>query len=281
MFSQEDIITGEKIQELCDIYCGTANDLQRNPRIFAQTSKHVNLEILDQEIDNPRFVFCYSCSLNLLQMKLHLFKNPFILVSHNEDNNITESYTSLANSDKVIKWFAQNLMMNHPKLSWIPIGLPNSMWKSGNLSIFVNKITLTQYIQKESYIHFFFLMHTNPKERELCKAKLEEKGLVFSTLLPYEVYLDSILHYKWGISPDGNGIDCHRTWEYLYMGIVPILKRSIFSENLQKLFPCILLDKWDDLNMLLLEKDFSQQFQESHKFLKFSYWKDTIFNTTI
>jgi hypothetical protein len=65
------------------------------------------------------------------------------------------------------------------------------------------------------------------------------------------------------------------------MGIVPILKRSIFSENLQKLFPCILLDKWDDLNMLLLEKDFSQQFQESHKFLKFSYWKDTIFNTTI
>jgi hypothetical protein len=279
MFSQEDIITGEKIQELCDIYCGTENDLQRNPRILAQTSKHVNLELLDQEIDNPRLVFCYSCSLNLLEMKLHLFKNPFILVSHNEDNNITESYTDLANSDKIIRWFAQNLMMNHPKLSWIPIGIPNSMWESGNLSIFINKITPAQYIQKEPCIHFFFSIHTNPNERELCKTKLEQKGLVFLNSLPYETYLDSIVQYKWGISPDGNGIDCHRTWEYLYMGIIPILKRSIFSENLQKLFPCIILDSWDDLDATHLEKDLSEQLQESRKFLKITYWKDLIYGT--
>ena len=168
--------------------------------------------------------------------------------------------------------------MNHPKLTWIPIGIANSMWKHGNLDIFIDKIALLPHVHKEPCIHFFFSISTNIKERTLCKTILEKKGLLFLNHKPYASYLESILHYKFGISPDGNGIDCHRIWEYLYMGIVPVLKRSVFSENLEKLFPCILLNSWDDFDVSYFEKNFSQELDECHKFLKFSYWKDLIYS---
>ena len=123
-----DFISGEKIQQLCDVFCGNDFHLNRNPIIQSQVEKHCNLDMLDAEYDNPLLVFCYSQCLDTLQEKLHLFKNNFILVSHNEDTNITDKYISLANSPKIIQWFAQNLMIVHPKVHFLPIGMANSMW---------------------------------------------------------------------------------------------------------------------------------------------------------
>jgi hypothetical protein len=49
------------------------------------------------------------------------------------------------------------------------------------------------------------------------------------------------------ISPEGAGIDCHRTWEAILLGCVPVVKKSKFSVLLNNL-PVVMLDDWSEFN---------------------------------
>tara|TARA_B110000211_G_C14089187_1_gene558071 strand:+ start:417 stop:4046 length:3630 start_codon:yes stop_codon:yes gene_type:complete len=42
-------------------------------------------------------------------------------------------------------------------------------------------------------------------------------------------------HHMRGISPPGNGLDCHRTWELIFLGVVPIVKKGILDALYSKL----------------------------------------------
>ena len=49
-------------------------------------------------------------------------------------------------------------------------------------------------------------------------------------------------------SPPGNGEDCHRTWEALYMRSVPVVVRSSLMETLNaKGMPLLLVDSYEEL----------------------------------
>jgi hypothetical protein len=223
----ESIISGERLEQLCDVYCGSEYDLNRNPIIASQKDKHLLIETINTVWDNPNLIFCYSCALSTLMNKLHLFKNKFILVSHNEDDNITEKYLSIANSPLVIKWFAQNIMMKHSKVHLLPIGIANTMWPHGNINNFVNIKNLN--LDKEDKIYFYFNIHTNSVERELCRNTIQNKGIQFGYSQSHDTYLSDLSKCKFAICPPGNGIDCHRTWKCYYMNVIPILLRSTFT----------------------------------------------------
>jgi len=55
-----EIITGEKLQQLADIYLGTPDDFSYNPLISIQQLKHKNIENILDYFDNPKIIFCYS-----------------------------------------------------------------------------------------------------------------------------------------------------------------------------------------------------------------------------
>jgi hypothetical protein len=61
--------------------------------------------------------------------------------------------------------------------------------------------------------------------------------------------------YQFVLSPRGNGIDCHRTWELFLAGCIVITKTSpldnMFIENN---LPVVILDRWDELNDNINEK---------------------------
>ena len=276
MYSASDILSGEQFQELCDAYCGTQNDLQRNPRISTQLGKHIYIDYLQQPWNNPSLLFCYSCSLKIFIHKLHLIKNPFVLVSHNEDTNITEEYKILLDSPMLKRWFAQNVMLNHPKLESIPIGVANTMWEHGNIQTLLTNIEEVK--EKTNDIYFFFSLHTNFATRQPCKEALEKKGLHFGIPQGHSDYLRYLGTHKFAICPEGNGIDCHRTWECYYMGVIPILIENTFTRILQQYLPCILLKSWDDFNMNILTdyERLSKQLIEAQPHLTLSYYKDKI-----
>jgi hypothetical protein len=120
--------------------------------------------------------------------------------------------------------------------------------------------------------------------RESCKEILESKGLVFGNNQTHNEYLDNLASHKFAICPEGNGVDCHRTWECYYMGVIPILLENIFTKYLQKHLPCILLKSWDDLNEnhLAQYSELSKQLERSQKYLSLSYYKKEIYiNTNI
>jgi len=240
------MISGEAIQELCDVYCGIPEDFDYNLRIALQTVKHIHLDKLHMPWKNPRRIFCYTHRLDTFMQILPCLENDFVLVTHNSDGNITEKYRSLLDHPKLLFWHAQNVLFNHPKLGGLPIGIANSMWPHGNQEVIESVIA--DLPQKTESIYFNFSLSTNPQERSPCYEALKGR-LTWQPTLDFKSYIQTLANYKYAICPPGNGIDCHRIWECIYLGVIPILLKSSFTEKVNIRFPCILLDTWEDLDV--------------------------------
>jgi len=250
--NSSEIITGEKLQELSNIYLGTEDDFNYNPCILVQRDKHININNIVSLFPNPRIVFFYSHQINKLANIIQFFMNPVILISHNSDENIVESGESLKilETPNVIKWYSQNICFYHPKLLLAPIGLANSMWAHGNLSIFDNSLFINTLHQKTNRISFNFNLHTNPYNREKCYNILI-KYLPFLPNIDPTENLKRLSTYEFCISPEGNGVDCHRIWEALYLKVVPIVLQSPFIEILlRNNIPLVVLNSWEELERI-------------------------------
>lgn len=242
--NSKQIITGEKIQQLADIYIGNIDDLNYNTLIAKQINKHMNINNITKSYNNPKIIYCNTHCIIYLSKIIHFFENSFILISHNSDFNIyeTEEIINILNSNKVEKWYSQNVCFYHPKLHMIPIGLANSMWLHGNLEIFDG----IQKIEKTKKTFFNFSIHTNMTIRQNCYDKLNKNIEWLPKIEPIE-NLKRLSTYEFCICPEGNGADCHRTWEALYLKVIPIMIKSKFTETLQRNnIPIVLLDSWDD-----------------------------------
>ena len=258
------MISGELIQELCDVYCGHHSDFDYNLRIALQTVKHIHLERICQPWNNPPRIFCYSHRVKEFIGILPLLQNEFTLLSHNEDTNIDESYLPILDHPKLLFWHAQNVMFNHPKLGGLPIGIANSMWPHGNQDIL--RDVLAMKLEKTNAVYFNFSVWTNRAERSACLEQLNDV-LPWQPTKDFRPYLETLATYKYAISPPGNGIDCHRIWECIYLGVIPIVLRSSFTERLNRVFPCILLTTWSEFNLnallqMYIEPEYTLSFEE-------------------
>ncbi|CAF4612833.1 unnamed protein product, partial [Rotaria socialis] len=77
--------------------------------------------------------------------------------------------------------------------------------------------------------------------------------------------------------PPGGGTDCHRTWETLYMGAVPI----VLSSGLDPLFSktrSVIANDWSQLTQdFLLSFNFSLNDHIIPDVLNARYWRETLF----
>ena len=55
------------------------------------------------------------------------------------------------------------------------------------------------------------------------------------------------------LSPHGNGLDCHRTWEAIALGCIPVVKTSPLDRLFSGL-PVLIVNSWSDLNESLLSE---------------------------
>jgi hypothetical protein len=52
--------------------------------------------------------------------------------------------------------------------------------------------------------------------------------------------------YRYGFSTHGNGLDCHRTWEMLFYGMIPIVKTSSL-DVLYRDLSVVVVSKWSEV----------------------------------
>lgn len=243
------IITGEKIQQICNIYIGKPEDFNFNPIIKNQNNKHVNINLINNEFNNPYYVFCYSHLINELSSKIYYFKNKFVLLTHNSDQNIEqfESVRIILDCNNLVKWYAQNLLLNHDKLHLLPIGLANSMWPHGNLTPFNELNLINNLSNKGKFIYFNFKINTNIEKRRPCYEILKNHLIWLDNINPTS-NLYRLKEYKFCICPEGNGVDTHRIWECLYLKVVPIVLNTPFTQILTKYkVPLVVLNNWSDI----------------------------------
>lgn len=270
------ILSGENFQELCDIYIGEQEDFYYNPKITIQIQKQLLVDNIPDNYKNPLIIFVYSHRLDKFINNLKKFKNSFILISHNSDENITEKYLSLIDNPLLVHWFAQNLLIkSNSKISLLPIGFANSIYPHGNIAIIQqNAIS----VEKSNLLYFNFDVTTNKDKREICREFVEKNGFTWIDSLPFDKYINILKQYKYSICPEGGGIDSHRIWESLSCETIPIMLKNNFSENLSKDYPCLLLDSWEDLTYELLLNNYNENpftFEIKIK-LSFDYFRKKI-----
>jgi hypothetical protein len=78
------------------------------------------------------------------------------------------------------------------------------------------------------------------------------------------------------VSPHGNGLDCHRTWESLVLGNIVIVKRSSLDPLYEGL-PVVIVDDWREIgvdNLRLWRAEHSGAFSkpEVQERLTNRYW---------
>jgi hypothetical protein len=83
--------------------------------------------------------------------------------------------------------------------------------------------------------------------------------------------------HKFMACPEGNGIDTHRTWECLYIGCIPVMKRSVFTSFFEHL-PICFVNNWEEITEDFLNKEYERisKIPWGRQELSFEYWKNKI-----
>jgi hypothetical protein len=210
-------------------------------------------------------------------------KTHFILVISDGDASFPSSYRtefpvdSLIANPKILHIFAQNVSEFHKKISPIPIGLDfHTMSKAKGY--FLEK---QQSVVEQAKVLDELLNRLEPtykrKKRALVDFHLSDRGdqfgesrsSIFQKIYPSGV-IDALSEgiprkqlwalkgkYAFSISPHGNGLDCHRTWEDLLLGCIVIVKTSSLDPLYEGL-PVVIVNDWSEIS----EESFEQWFEQ-------------------
>lgn len=247
----------------------------------------------------------YICSAALPNFVSTIFPNiqkRFILVTGDCDESCPnelfrsqEGFTRFIESDKIIHWYSQNCIGKHPKLTQIPIGLDYHTMAARDhdwgpktdpleqehllLTIRQSAKPLAQRIVK-AYANFHFLMNTKyAYDRKDAINKISKSCVFYEpTKVARMDTWKTQSEYAFVISPHGNGLDCHRTWEAIALGTIPILKTSPLDMMFEGL-PVWIVEDWCQVT----ESGMFQKIKEFQKDttlekMQLNYWLKKIRN---
>lgn len=256
---------------------------------FRALAQHVYDDFDKEKVIHPEkvkegdIIFVATHYIEKIFKEIHPhIKVRYTLITHNGDFPVTSDLLKYID-DKIIHWYAQNVKVSHPKLTPIPIGLENLHYHAnGNVNL-LKRVMSKAPKEKKSRILFGFTITNNIPERQpaydaLIKMPLAEKIKNWPNI---KEYLTMLSHYKFVAAPPGNGIDSPREWQAMYLGVVPIVKRSIMTEYFEGLgLPMMLVNDWNEI-LLLREEDLEEIYKKmqpkfSNSALYFDYWRDKI-----
>ena len=179
--------------------------------------------------------------------------------------------------------FSTNVIKPQSGVTSIPIGIENRrLGTNGILRYFLKSSKSVTFLPTSRPIDIYaaFNIATNPKERQLAANAIVENGhtMVSSRVHPRD-YRSALSKALFVISPPGNGFDCHRTWEAIYFGAIPIVKTGTLAEELYKDSPIIVVDEWEEicsLNRVQLEGLYVSLINRPKTIAYFDYWERLI-----
>lgn len=269
-------------------------DIKSNNPISSSSS--LETYNLDDIVDGSIVYICNS-AIRRFANYLKSIDKKIILVSGDSDTTIYKdlfnSYDDFLNfieSDKIIIWFSQNCIVNHPKIIKLPIGLAyhSNIDISNKLDPVTQENTLIDIIKNcKPFEERILLAYSNFHFSSIARYGYDRQDAINNIpkdLVYYEnnrkgrkETYENQSKYAFVISPHGNGYDCHRTWEALILGCIPIVKKS----NLDDLYidlPVLIVNNWSDITLELLEKtikDYKNKIFNYDK-LTLKYWIDKI-----
>jgi len=274
-------ITGETINNICPISIYERSYLNRfsNIKNYVKDVIYVNEnnDNLEDIIHNQANIFFTKMDwiYYFINVILPLIKKPFILITHNSDY-LSGNYSQILDHPLLLKWYGQNMGVINNKTEGIPIGLENQMWNRTDFDIIEkNKINT-----KNNLLYLNFSEKTNKNRKKIMELFLN-KGFKKNNSLSWNDYMKELSTYKFAISPNGNGIDCHRTWECLYLGVIPIVENSVPMSFFNEL-PILFVNNYEEITEEYLNLVYEKFCNSSFNFSKLTiqYYEQSVIKLT-
>ena len=244
-------------------------------------------------------------------------KGPIVLVISVGDESFP-SETGLSRArveefladDKIIHIFAQNcdLAAAHPKVTLLPIGMDyhtiaykvlgrgwgevgSPLTQEAKLRRILKRLPPTSQRKRRAFVDFQLSDTSGGGEKKRYLQFGENRTMIFNRLLAKGVIDYSSWmrrsslwktkgQYAFSISPHGNGLDCHRTWEDLILGCIVIVKTSSL-DSLYEGLPVVIVRDWEEITEENLDRWF-EQYKDAftnpvyRSKLTHQYWMDQI-----
>ncbi|MFY0608066.1 MAG: hypothetical protein JXR10_15205 [Cyclobacteriaceae bacterium] len=236
--------------------------------------------------------------------KLEIQGKRIVLVTGASVRSVPDEISSLNSIDyskvildspATIKWFTQNYswVNSHPKISPIPLGInyhtlsQKPHWWGKYSTPLDQESEMIKLIKssppyEERRNRCFSFFHFNISERHDGDRRLALKALMdvdfndfANRICDRKTTWDICTKYKYIVSPHGHGLDCHRTYEAIALGCLPVVRSSSLDVIYERL-PVIILDKWEDISIELLENRAVDARKNRTKLMQLGYWKDLI-----
>ncbi len=233
-------ISGDTYAAICD---------QR----FSEKSSLVNLLKKNESIK----IFLPAYLKDRFLFELINSKSDFsqdVLVIHNNDH-IPSNSEMIILSKRFKRVYCVNWLGDKKIATPIPIGLENwSLLRNGVPRDYLKLISrgLTPISDRPIRILSSFSVQTNLEERSRALKFSESSKEVFRlpSFTSPRKYREIVTNSAFVLSPPGNGADCHRTWEAIYLGAIPIVLKKYWPFTHLKL-PVLVVEDWSEIPDLI------------------------------
>ena len=225
------IITPYKLAEICDIIYHPYIDIAFEPK-------------------DSGVVLCYSMDEHIDKCMGALSKDgKYICLLKDSDNipkqNILDKYP------QVKYWFIQNCHIKSDIVEATPGGI--FICNKQGTDNHVELIEATLKTKRDIRSDIFGCFSINPDRADIEPNRTAAKNSIIGK--PYATwsepcgrneFIDGIYRHVFTLSPKGAGEDCHRTWEALYLGSYPIVKKCETYDNFTDM-PIAMLNDWSEI----------------------------------
>jgi hypothetical protein len=186
---------------------------------------------------------------------------PVVLMSHGDLLPKKSLLTRIG--ERSAKVFAVNLVEETDKLSAIPLGLENlSRNRNGRLRDFDAARQPVDTTAKTNEVFAAFEPDNNPEVREPLIELLRSSRFGWNRgRVSPEDFRRAVRESLFVISPPGRGFDCHRTWEAIYLGAVPVVLTTGLAPSLLSSLPILAVDDYDQF-LELSSRDMSELYSQ-------------------
>ena len=253
--------------------------------------------------DGSTIYVCTSALRHFIQILFNQIRFKFILVTGDSDDNCytdilnDSDFNKFINNPKLIHWFSQNCISKHDKLTKIPIGLDYHTISKNKLPSWGPQMSPLEQerelieLRKQmkpfyerpqlttAYSNFHFQVKTKYGGDRIDAIKsIPKEHIYYEPLQTTRANSwKTQLQYAFVVSPHGGGYDCHRTWEALLLGCIPIMKTSQIDALFEDL-PVLIVKEWNHITEELLKETILSYREKMHTFkfdkLLLSYWTD-------
>jgi len=243
--------------------------------------------------DDDRIIFCKRDYILEEFERIKNFNKKIILIIANSDYTFDDNLLSKCPLN-VEHIFSTNTTCLNDKVTPIPIGVEIEVNTKRvghgqiNPGIFEKKPYLLGEIKPVigeivNTVYSNFNINTNKSVRQpLYDFCVNNSNYEIGGGLTYGQFVSKVSSHIATLSPRGNGIECVRTYEVLYLKSIPIVfgdynEYRAINEKIYKNLPVVFTHNFGQLNdFSYIEKRISEVKNNSTEFLEYDYWVNLI-----